>query len=361
MAEQGGNDQAQERTEPATPKRREDARKKGQVAKSVEVNSSAIILISILFFFFAGTYMVEKMSLYSRLIFENINSIVVNSDNLQDYLEVAATGFLKVIFPFIVTIMMIGLAINFLQIGPLFSFEPLKPKFSKINPLSGMKRVLFSRKAVVELVKSILKIVSVGIIAYYSIKAQIEDNILLIDQSPLQIFGYAGNAAFSLGLKIMLALVLISILDFIFQKFDFERSIRMTKQEIKDEMKQMEGDPNVKARIRSIQREMSRRRMMDAVPEADFVITNPVEIAVALKYDPGDMEAPRVLAKGRKKVAIKIRELAIENDIPIVEDKPLAWALFRAVEVGDFIPDDLFQAVAEVLAYVYKLRNKKLA
>jgi len=360
MAEKGEN-QAQDRTEPATPKRRDDARKKGQIAKSMEVNSSAILLVSVLFFFFAGGNMIEKMSLYSRLIFENFNTININSNNLQDYLSIAATGFLTIILPFALTIMMVGLGINYLQVGALFTFEPIKPKFSKINPLSGIKRVLFSRKALVELIKNIFKIVLVGLIAYYSVKSQIENYVPLMDQSAMQVIGFVSSAAFSLGLKIILALVIIAVLDYIFQKFDFERSIRMTKQEIKEEVKQMEGDPNIKARIRSIQREMSRRRMMDEVPEADVIITNPVEIAIALKYTPADMESPKVIAKGRKRVAKKIREIAIENDIPIVEDKPLAWALYKAVEVGDFIPDQLFQAVAEILAYVYRLKNKKSA
>lgn len=360
MAEKGEN-QAQDRTEPATPKRREDARKKGQVAKSTEVNSSAILLVSVLFFYFAGGYMIDKLSLYSRLIFENINVININANNLQDYLSIAATGFLTILLPFAGTIMVVGLAINLLQVGPLFTFEPIKPKFSKINPLSGIKRVLFSKKAFVELIKNIFKIVVVGLIAYYSIKSEIEDYVPLMDQSAMQVLGFVGSAAFVLGLKITAALIIIAILDFIFQKFDYEKSIRMTKQEIKEEVKQMEGDPNIKARIRSIQREMSRRRMMDEVPEADVVITNPVEVAIALKYTPGDMESPKVIAKGRKKVAIKIRKIALENDVPIVEDKPLAWALFKAVDVGDFIPDDLFKAVAEILAYVYRLKNNKTA
>ncbi len=358
MAEQEGNQQ--ERTERATPKRREEARKKGNVAKSIEVSTTAIILASLLFFYFGGSYMFNLMSHYSRVIFENIDWVTLNSDNMQDYLQIAAIGFLKVSSPFIITIMVIGVTINYAQVGPLFTLEPLTPKFSKVNPLAGMKRVLFSRKALVELVKNILKIGIIGSIAYYSISGDVQDFIPLIDQTPLQIFAYASRETFALGVKIAIALIAMAVLDFMFQKFDYEGSIRMTKQEIKEEMKQLEGDPHVKARIRSVQREMARRRMMEEIPEADVIITNPVEIAIALKYAPGDMEAPKVLAKGRKKVAEKIRAIAIEHDIPIVEDKPLAWALFKAVKIGEFIPENLFHAVAEVLAYVYKLKNKKL-
>ena len=359
MAEQEENQQ--ERTEPATPKRREDARKKGTVAKSIEVNSSAIILVSLLFFFFVATYMIEMTKYYSQVVFENIGSVFLNPDNMQAYLQLAAGVFLKIILPFIVTIMAIGLAINYLQVGPLFTFEPLKPKFSKINPITGMKRVLFSRKALVEFIKTIFKIIIVGLIAYYSIKGDIENYVPLMDQSAVQLLAFAGKAAFILGIKITIALIFIAILDYIFQRFEYERSIRMTKQEVKEELKQLEGDPQIKARIRSIQREMARRRMMEEVPEADVVITNPLEVAVALKYTPKEMEAPKVIAKGRKKIAERIREIAIEHDIPIVEDKPLAWTLYKAVNIGDFIPEDLFQAVAGVLAYVYRLKNKKLA
>ncbi|MFC1513515.1 flagellar biosynthesis protein FlhB [candidate division KSB1 bacterium] len=358
MAEKG-NDQ-QERTEQATPKRIEDARKKGQVAKSVELNSTAILTLSLLFFFFVSGYMIDTMKYYSQVVFENVDTIRINPDNLQEYLKMGALSFAKIIFPFVALIMIIGIGINYLQVGPLFTLEPLKPKFSKINPISGFKRVLFSTKALVELVKSISKILLIGLIAYFSIKGQLNEFIPLIDQSPLQIMIFIGKCIFSLGMKITLVLLVIAVLDYMFQKYDHKKSLKMTKQEIKEEYKQMEGDPHVKARIRSIQREMARRKMMSDVPEADVVITNPTEIAIALKYNPGEMEAPQVLAKGRKKIAEKIREIAKENDIPIVQNKPLAWAIYKAVNIGDFIPENLFQAVAEILAYVYKLKNKKL-
>lgn len=305
--------------------------------------------------------MFNLMSYYSRVVFENIGWVSINADNMQDYLQLAAVGFFRVSAPFIITIMEVGLVANYAQVGPLFTLDPLTPKFSKINPFTGMKRILFSRKAFVELIKNILKIIVVGLIAYYSIKGHVQDYVPLMDQSAVQLFAYVGRESISLGLKISIALVLMAVLDFMFQKYDYERSIRMTKQEIKEEMKQMEGDPQIKARIRSIQRESARCRMMEDIPEADVVITNPVEIAVALKYAPKDMESPKVVAKGRKKVAEKIRKIAMEHDIPVVEDKPLAWALFKAVKIGEFIPENLFHAVAEILAYVYKLKNKKLA
>jgi len=359
MAEQEENQQ--ERTERATPKRREEARKKGNVAKSIEVNSSAIILMAMLFFFFGGAYMLNTMNYYGRLIFENFSTISLNPDNLPGYIKLASIGFLKIVLPFIVTIMFIGLGINFLQVGALFTFEPMIPRLSKINPIKGFKRVLFSQKALVELLKGILKIVIIGGIAYLSFRANMKDYVPLADQSVPQMLMYTAKQTFSLGLKISLALIILAVLDFVFQKFEYERGIRMTKQEIKEEFKQLEGDPHVKARIRSIQREAARRRMMEEVPEADVVITNPTLIAVALKYRPGEMEAPQVVAKGRKIIAERIRKIAREHDVPIVEDKPLAWTLYKSVDIGDFIPEDLFHAIAEILAYVYRLKNKKLA
>ena len=260
------------------------------------------------FFLFGGSYMFNLMSYYSRVVFENIGWVSINADNMQDYLQLAAVGFFRVSAPFIITIMEVGLVANYAQVGPLFTLDPLTPKFSKINPFTGMKRILFSRKAFVELIKNILKIIVVGLIAYYSIKGHVQDYVSLMDQSAVQLFAYVGRESISLGLKISIALALMAVLDFMFQKYDYERSIRMTKQEIKEEMKQMEGDPQIKARIRSIQRESARCRMMEDIPEADVVITNPVEIAVALKYAPKDMESPKVVAKGRKKVAEKIKE-----------------------------------------------------
>ena len=359
MAEQEENQQ--ERTEPATPKRREEARKKGNVTKSYEVNSSAILLISLFFFFFAGAHIVTLMVYYSRIVFDNFSSISLTPDYIKGYIELASLCMLKILLPFVVTIMAIGLLVNLLQVGPLFTVEPLIPKFSKINPVTGFRRILLSRKAAAELLKNILKIILVGVVAYIDIKGRIPQFVLFLDQSVSQIWTYTAAATFSLGVKIIMLLAALSLIDYIFQRFEYERSIRMTRQELREEYKQLEGDPHIKARIRSIQREIARRRMMEGVPKADVIITNPVEVAVALQYTPKEMEAPKVVAKGRRKIAEKIREIAIQNDIPIVENKPLAWALFKAVEIGDFIPEHLFQAVAEVLAYVYRLKNKKLA
>jgi len=354
-------DNQQEKTERATPKRREEARKKGNVAKSIEINSSVVLITLLLVLQFGGGYIFNQISLYTRFLFENFDTMSVNQDNLSGYIGLAGMALLKIIGPIVFIILAVSLVANIAQVGPMISSEAISPKFNKLNPISGFKKILFSRKSLVELVKNIFKILLIGTVAYVTIKGDIQEYIPLMDKEPSQIFKFVCYATFKVGIRIALVLLALSIFDFMFQKWEFEKSIRMTKQEIKEEYKQLEGDPQIKARIRSIQREMARRRMIQEIPEADVVVTNPTEIAVALKYDTKEMDAPVVLAKGKGKIAERIKEIAIEHNIPIVENKPLAQALFKATEIGDEIPEEFFQTVAEVLAYVYRLKNKKVA
>lgn len=345
----------QERTEQATPKRREEARKKGQVAKSKELASVAVLISGIMTFFWGGALFFQQATIMLRYYMGNAANIRISTSNIGMVGINAVRHFALMTGPIFLILLFISIAANYLQVGPLLSFEAIKPKFSKINPLEGMKR-LFSAQAVAELIKSLLKITIVGIIAFETIAGETKHLLPLIDQAPIQIFLYMCNVSFSMFWKTCLVIAGLAVLDFIFQKWEFEKSLRMTKQEIKEEYKQTEGDPQIRARIRSIQREMARRRMMAAVPEADVVITNPTHLAVALKYESGKMEAPQVLAKGAGFVAEKIKEIAMENRIPIIENKPLAQSLFKLVKVGMTIPENLYQAVAEVLAYVYRMK-----
>lgn len=358
MAEQANQ---QEKTEPATPKRRQEAREKGQVAKSIEVNSTAILVIGLLFLYFYGPQMMMKGQQYMRILFENITAIHVDADNLQGYLGMLFLKSAFIVLPFMLVILVIGLAVNFGQVGFMITGEPLLPKWNKVNPLSGFKRIFASKRSIVELAKNIFKLILISVIAYYTIKGEVENYIPLMDKSPYNIFSFVAWETFEVTMKILMVFLFIAMLDFAFQKYDFEESIKMTKQEVKDDLKQMEGDPQVKARIRSIQREQARKRMMQEVPEADVVITNPTMLAIAVKYDMTTMDAPVVVAKGARLIAEKIRKIAEENGIPIVQDKPLARALFKAVEVGDQIPEEFFHAVAEILAYVYKLKSKRVS
>jgi flagellar biosynthetic protein FlhB len=251
-----------------------------------------------------------------------------------------------------------GLLSNILQTGGLkFSLQPLSPKWSKLNPMKGFGRI-FSKTSVVELFKSIFKISVVAIIAYYAVKGHWDEVPTLMGYGVHQTLLFMGEVMIEIMVKVFLVMLILAALDFAFQKFTYLENLRMTKQEVKDERKDLEGNPLIKQRIRTVQMEMTRRRMMSAVPEADVVITNPTHFSIAIKYDMKNDAAPVVVAKGQNDIALRIREIAKENNIPLVEDKPLARTLYKNVDVGQLVPASLYKAVAEILAYVYKLKRK---
>jgi flagellar biosynthetic protein FlhB len=250
----------------------------------------------------------------------------------------------------------VGLAANILQVGFKITTEAIAPELNRLNPIAGMKRFV-SLKAMVELAKSIAKLVLIGAIAYVFVKSDMDAFPQLIHQEVGQILAYIARVALKISFFVCLAMIILAALDFLYQRWQFEKDLKMTKQEVKDEQKQTYGDPQVKFRIRSMQLEMARRRMMETVPEADVVITNPTHLAIALKFDAAEMIAPQVLAKDAGHVAQRIKELAAEHQVPLVEDKPLARALYKMVELGDYIPAEHYRAVAEVLAYVYRRRG----
>ncbi|MFZ0132711.1 MAG: flagellar biosynthesis protein FlhB [Desulfobacterales bacterium] len=347
----------QDRTEKATPKRRQDARKKGQVAQSREVSSVMILLMSLGVFSLGGSWMFWNLAGYmGDALRTAAQAQIADIPAATVFLIQVARIVFKVLLPLLLVVVVAGVAGNILQSGFLISTEALAPKWSKLNPVSGMKR-LFSLRSLVELFKSIVKILFVATVAYLMVKQELDLLPSLMRQSVPDIFVFAARVAFKICLNVCLALILLTILDYAYQRWEHEKSLKMTKQEIKDENKQTEGDPKVKARIRSIQMEAARQRMMAAVPQADVVITNPTHLAVALRFDAARMIAPQVVAKGAGFVAERIRSIAVENDVPLVEDKPLARTLYKIVEVGHTIPADLYKAVAEVLAYVYRLRG----
>lgn len=349
----------QEKTEQPTPKKITDARKKGTVAQSREVPSAIILLTSLGFFFFSGSWMFSSMSEFMGGILRNIGSFRVHDITTASTLSIIILkNVLSIILPFMLAVVVAGITANIVQIGFLFSPEAFSPKLSKFNPISGIKK-LFSLKAFVELVKSLIKITFVAGIAYLTIKSELKTIPTLMQMDIKDIISFIGIISFKICLYVAMALIIMAILDYAYQKYEHTKSLKMTKQEVKDENKQTEGDPKVKARIRSIQIEMSKRRMMEAVPEADVVITNPTHLAIALKFDSEKMVAPKIVAKGAGKIAERIREIAVENNVPIVENKPLARTLFKIAEIGDFIPAELYQAVAEVLAYVYRLKGMR--
>ena len=350
------NDQGQEKTEQATPKRREESHKKGQVAKSRELASVAILGGTLIYFYFqAGHLLKGLMALVSRIL-SSASRAELSADSVVSYFAELSFQILVMLLPLLLTVVVVSLLANILQVGFIFSTEAMAPKFSKINPLKGLKNVLGLRAAV-EMLKNIIKIGMIALVAFLTIRAEIWGFLPLMDQGAWQILAFIGGNAFKILSNVCWLLMVLAVLDYLYQRWEHEKNIKMTKQEVKEENKQMEGDPLIKGRIRRLQREAARKRMMASVPKADVVITNPTHLAIAVKYDATTMSAPVVLAKGAGHVAERIREIARENHVPVVENKWVAQVLYRMVDIDGFIPENLYRAVAEILAYVYGLRT----
>ncbi len=349
----------QERTEEPTPRRREEARKRGQIVKSRELSSVAILGSGFLIFLFMGYFFFNQLYFIFSYSFSYF-SVDFDLEVFFYFLKTIFSSTGKILLPFFIAISFAAVIVYLIQTGGgVWASEVIGFKFERINPVDGFKR-LFSLTSLFELVKSLLKLAIIVGVTYFVLSS----NLIYI----IKLFGTDVNyltfslTAFlkSLMIKLLVVLAVLSIFDWLYNRWDVERKLKMTKEELKEELKQTEGDPQVKAKIRQKQREMARRRMLAEVPKADVVITNPTHYAVALEYKPKEMPAPKVIAKGKDKLALKIREIAKEHNIPIYEDPPLAQILYKKVEVGEFIPEELYQAVAKVLAYVYRLKNKKL-
>lgn len=353
------NDQDQERTEEATSRRRDEAREKGQVARSQELVSVGILVACLIYFYFGTSGLLKNVMELMTSGFRTAGQMTLTPDSLislfSDYIF---KGFI-IVAPIMVSVFVAAVLGNVLQIGFMFSSESVSPQFSKIDPIKGFQR-LFSLRSIVELVKSILKVCIVGLVAYLVVKNEIDNMLPLMEESVWGTMIYFGKVCFKILLATTIILVILAILDYIYQRWEYEKSLRMTKQEIKDEYKNTEGDPLIKSRIRRLQREIAQKRMMAQVPKADVVITNPTHFAVAIRYDYESMMAPKVVAKGANLIAEKIKQIARENDVPIVEDKPLAQVLYKMVDIDQLIPEDLYKAVAEVLAFVYEQKKIKI-
>lgn len=346
-----------DRTEQATPRRREEARKKGQVAKSREIPSVVILVVGMSSIFFLGTYIYQKLSEEMVNLLKNIVKINIGFNEIKTLHFEIIWYLLKILSPLFLVLLGVSILSHQVQTRFLFSLEPLRFDFGKINPISGLKRII-GKHGFIELLKSVLKFLIIAMVGYFIIKKEIDNVLLLINQNLGQIFKYISSVCLNLLLKISSIITVLAILDYIYQRWNYERQLRMTRYELKEEMKLTEGDPLIKSRIRSIQRHLARRRMMAEVPKADVVITNPTHLAVALYYRSKQMKAPKVIAKGAGWIAEKIIEIARSNQIIIVENKFLAQTLYRNVDIGQIIPSDLYQAVADILAYVYKIKNK---
>lgn len=352
-----------EKTEPATHKKLTDARKEGQVAKSREIGNGLGLLALFLILKFWVGHMGEQMMGVFHTVYNRIPDMTNFWNGYMPEAGVSAVFRLMLLETLIIIapILLIGFAVAFVcdlvQVKWRPTAKPLKPKFSKLNPLKGFQKI-FSVNSLVELVKSIIKILLICYISYGFLKDKWILLLNLYDLSLMQGVGLAAETVTDLGIRISALYMIVAFADFAYQKVKFKNDMKMTKQEIKEEYKQMEGDPQIKGQIRQKMREASRRRMMQDLPQADVVITNPTHYAVAIKYDPEVAAAPIVIAKGEDYMAARIKEVARENKIEIVENKPLARMLYANVDIGQAIPPELYQAVADVLAFVYHLQGR---
>jgi flagellar biosynthetic protein FlhB len=346
----------QDKTEKPTPKRREKAREKGEVARSKDLAAALVLLTGLLCLVLWGPVLGRKIMEMLRVWLGQIRPGLVGPNQVASLFMTFGLTLGGLLTPIFISLSAAAVLSNYAQVGKIFSTQHITPDLSRLQFFKGFQRC-FSPNTLVELIKSLAKITLIGLVAYFSVKRELLGVMPLLDQSVGQILLYLTGTAFQVSIRIILALLALGAVDYLYQRYRFEKNLRMTKQEVKDEMRQVEGDPKVKARIKSLMRQMATKRMIAEVPKADVVVTNPTHYAVALKYDRATMIAPQVVAKGRGFMALKIIAVAQEAGVPRVENRSLARSLYRLVEVGKSIPTSLYRAVAEVLAYIYRLRG----
>ena len=352
------NKSDQEKTEEPSQKRLDDAKKEGNVSISKEVSSVALMVAAIISFVSMSGMIGDRMTKLFESFFSNAGSGFADQEEATRYLKDALWSGMEMITPTMIALLVVAVLVNVMQTGGTFSFEALKFKGSKMNPLSGLKNI-FSSKGLVELVKGMLKLLIILIVVYFTVRNNISHFVSFIISPIDYSMSQSGSFVLLFVTRIMSALLILSIADAVYQRFQHRKDLRMTKQEVKDEYKQMEGDPHVKGQRRKFGMKLrSQKRMDHAVLSSDVVVTNPTHYAVALRYDPEKSNAPIVMVKGQRLRALRIKELAKQYGIPIVENVPVARALFATAEEDEFIPADLYRAVTEILAYVYKLKNK---
>ncbi len=347
-----------EKTEEPTQKRKQDARKKGQVFKSTELNSAVVLLAVFVCLKTFGLGLYAKMVELMNLTFEvyMIKDDLFTISGIMALATELAVRFFSALLPIFAFAILVGVIANLMQSGLIFTTESIKPKFSNINPINGLKQTFSLKNTAEFFTKTLLKVAVVGFIAYSTIKDNYTAIINTLNLNASSIAQYIMGTIVDLGIKISMWLVVVAIIDVVVQIRKHRKDLRMTKQEIKEEFKQTEGNPQIKGKIKQKQRQMAVNRMMQQIPKADVVITNPTHFAVAIKYSPEENDAPIVIAKGQDYLAFRIKEIAKENKVEIVENKALARTLYAAVEIGDPIPEELYQAVAEILAYVYSIK-----
>lgn len=347
---------AQEKTEQATPRKLKQARDRGQVARSMELNSVAVISLGFVTIYLMGPLLYENISALMRHSLTEATRMTINPGMIRGLFANTIVSYAKIAGPILLSLAVLAYLINIAQVGVLFSTKTLEPKLDKFNLVKGLAR-LVSKRSLAELVRDVIKTILIAIVAYQTISGWVPGFMELSDQTVGVYVKTLGKLSLLLAIKLSAVLFIVALFDIAFQRYDHASKLKMSKQEVKEEMKDTDGNPLIKSRVRQVQREMARQRMMSEIPKADVVVTNPTHIAVALKYDPETMAAPAVLAKGQRLIAEHIKRVARENNIPIVENKPLARSLFKLVDVGGVVPATLFRAVAEILAHIYRLKN----
>jgi len=348
----------EERTQEATPRRRQEARERGEVARSTEVNSVAVLLGGLVLLYLTAPMACSGITGAMRYALGDAMGEAVTVSSAPELLVRVAGRGLSGLVPLGCGLVVVGLFAAYGQVGLVLAPEAVKPKLTNLDPVRGLQRLL-SMRSVMKTLFALLKLAIIVGVFYLAIRNRFEEFFPLVHAPAGQLFGYICRTVALVSLQACVVLVAVAMADYGYQRWEHERKLRMTHQEMREELKRMEGDPLVKSRIRQVQREVARRRMMQELPNADVVVTNPTHFAVALRYDPGAMEAPSVVAKGRDRLAEKIKEIAHQHAIPLVEDPVLARTLYRTVELGHEVPYALYQAVARVLSYVYQLRRRQ--
>lgn len=346
-----------EKTEAPTPRRLQEAREKGQVAKSQDLTAAAGLLVGLVLLYFYGPLLLKQFLNILRETLIAMGTVTSAQTFTQEGFVMLLRQVMSLVGPFLLISAVAAAAINLMQVGFLLTTQPITPSLDKISPLAGFKR-FFSARTAMRLAMSLLKVAIIGLVAFISIRRDMPQLVNLSEYDFTTVIHVGAYLTFKLGLRLALVLLLLALLDYAYQKYQVIRDLRMSREELKEELKRMEGDPIMRQRRRAVARQLAAQRMSQAVPKADVVITNPTHLAIALKYEHESMPAPKVVARGAGYMARRIREIADENGVPIVERKPLAQALYKSCQVGDYIPADLYKAVAEVLAYVFELAGK---
>ena len=348
----------EDKTEEPTPHRRREARKRGQVMKSMEMNAAVNMLGAAFFFIFFKQYFLDALISFLKHCLGEMPQLANEMFSFDFLARMTLEQYLTLSAPFLMVALFLGLFANIMQVGFLVSSEAIKPQLERINPAEGAKRIL-SRRALFELIKSLLKVSIIGVISYLYLRAQLPEMLLLMGQEAGVFTATLLKVLQGLALRVAAVFLFLALLDYLYQRHEYQKSLRMSRKEVRDEFKNMEGDPHIRARQRERQRALVQQRNLEHVPEATVVITNPIHLAVALRYNEKEDQAPVLLAKGAAKIAERIREIAVKNNIPVIQDPPVARMLFENVEPGEEIPEDLYRAVAEILALVYRLQEKE--